>query len=277
MFRKYGFNRQLKESFTDLLDQLQTSQLPQYPNVNNLPQFPVPNMHYFLPINNSHPYRDATLQPVAVAPHQNMGSRLVDLVANTSKITTSERGIVERSFKRVKDMKLSGDMFPIAHQLTYASGVQPTPDLPVISIWLDVMCVLRRLGSPYLLRYGLAPGVTYADHGRDLLARLLKENVLCSTKQLTFNRPNPYALVSNAELINGSVRLCNLLDSRQTQLPMLTTEQLMGVTLGPFSVDNSHGYWTDYQEEDTLVGQLGNYQNPTNFHQQASQVIIRAF
>ena len=232
-------------------------------------------MHWILPINNAHPYKDHNLQPVAIAPHANMGSRLVDVVSNTSKIVTSERGIVERSFVRVKHMKLSGNLFPIAHQLTYASGVQPTPDLPVIHVWLDVMCVLRRLSTPYHLKYGLAPGVTYRDHGRDLLFRLLKENVLCSTKGLVFNRPNPFALLTNAELLSGSVTMVNLLDTNATELPRLSPEELMGITLGPFAVDNSHGYLTGYQEEDTLVLQQANYQTPDNYHQQASQVKFR--
>ena len=36
-------------------------------------------MHWFLPINNSLPFLDRNLQPVGVAPHQNMGSRLAEL------------------------------------------------------------------------------------------------------------------------------------------------------------------------------------------------------
>ena len=229
-------------------------------------------MHWFLPVANAQPYRDHNLQPVAIAPHANLGGRLVDVVANTSKICTSERGIVESSFVRVWRMKLSGNQCPVAHQLTDASGVQPTPDLPVISIWLDVMCVLRRLYTPYTLRYGLAPGVSYSDHGRDLRNRLLKENVLCCTKGLIFNRPNLFALVTNREIQTGAVRMANLLRPNQTELPGLTPEQLMGITLGPHSVDSSHGYLTGYNEEDTLATQQGNYQDPDTYHQQASQV-----
>ena len=201
-----------------------------------------------------------------------LGSRLVDVISNTSKVCTSERRIVEQSIARSFDQKLSGVKFPISHQLMEASGTQPTPDIPVIGIWLDVMAVLRRLTRPYQLRYGLAPNVTYSDHGRDLLARLTKENVLCTTKGLTYNRQNLFSLVTNAELRSGSVRMCNLLDQRQTELPIMTEEELMGITLGPHAVDSAHGYLTDYHEEDVIVLQQGNYQNPTNYHQQASQV-----
>ena len=82
-FRKYGFNRQQRFSFEDTLGQLKGQH---------------PNLWWFLPTNNGLPYVDQTLQPVAIAPHANMGGRLVDVVANTSKVCTSERGIIERSF-----------------------------------------------------------------------------------------------------------------------------------------------------------------------------------
>lgn len=215
---------------------------------------------------------DQFLRPVGRVANQGLGSRLADVISNTSKVCTSERRIVEQSIARSFDQKLSGVKFPISHQLTEASGTQPTPDIPVIGIWLDVMAVLRRLTRPYQLRYGLAPNVTYSDHGRDLLARLTKENVLCTTKGLTYNRQNLFNLVSNAELRNGSVRMCNLLNQRQTELPIMSEEELMGITLGPHSVDSGQGYLTDYHEDDVIVLQQGNYQNPTNFHQQASQV-----
>ena len=78
--------------------------------------------------------------------------------------------------------------------------------------------------------------------------------------------------MTNGELQAGSVRMVNLLDQSRTELPILTEEELMGVTLGPLSVDLSHGYLTSYHEEDVLAQQQGNYQTPTNYHQQASQV-----
>ena len=56
------------------------------------------------------------------------------------------------------------------------------------------MAVFRRNRASYRLKYELAPGVTYSDHGRDLLYRLNKENQLCSTKGLVYNRPNIFAL-----------------------------------------------------------------------------------
>ena len=133
--------------------------------------------------------------------------------------------------------------------------------------------------KPYLLKYILAPGVTYSDHGRDTLLRLMKENVLCSTKDLIFQRPDLYRLVTDAEIRNGTVRLANLLDQTQTELPTLTREELTGITLGPLSVDSSQGYVTAYQEEDVLadIDRQGNYVNLQDYHHRASQVRLYYF
>ena len=69
--RKYGFQRQQRNSFEDILGQLKGQH---------------PNLHRFLPSMNTLPFLDRHLQPVAVAPHQNMGTRQVDVVSNTSKV-----------------------------------------------------------------------------------------------------------------------------------------------------------------------------------------------
>ena len=234
-------------------------------------------MHWFLPINNSLPYLNEFLQPVGIAPHHNLGKRLVDVVANGSRVCTSERHIIEQSFARVYNQALSGNQKPVPHQLMLASHVQPTPDLPSIGIYLDVMAVLRRFSKPYTLKYPLVPGVSYADHGRDLRFRLTKENVLCSTKGLGFLRRDIFAAVTPRELNTGAVRLANLLDQTQTELPTMTEAGLMGMTLGPYSVNLSHSYVTAIHEEDVRILQnLGHYQSPAQYHQDASQVCCQA-
>ena len=107
---------------------------------------------------------------------------------------------------------------------------------------------------------------------RDLLARLTKENVLCTTKGLQFDRPDIFALVTNRELAERRVRMVNIMDIQQTELPALTQEVLGGITLGPLSKDVTGGYLTSYHEQDVQVLQHGNYVDPDTYHQQASQV-----
>ena len=71
-----------------------------------------------------------------------------------------------------------------------------------------------------------------------------------------------------AELRNVTVTRINLLSQRQTELPTLSIEKLMGIMLGPLSVDASTGYTTALQEKKNVKnGQLGDYVNPAKFHQ----------
>ena len=230
------------------------------------------NMSFVLPSNNSEPYLDQTLTPVGVAESFGLTNRQIDVVANTSKVCLSERNIVERSFARVHNAKMSGNMYPLSHQLTEPSGTLPTPDLPKIHIWLDVQAAFRRRDKPFELKYGLAPGVTYSDHGRDLLSRLTKENALCCTKGLGFNRPDLFARVTQREIRDGTVRIANLLNAVQTELPALTEEEIMGITLGPLKADVTGGYLTSMNEDSVIAAEQDNYQNPANFHQLAQQV-----
>ena len=135
--------------------------------------------HYFLPTRNHSPVLDSHLHQVGVLPNPGgLRKRLLDRVANTAKVCTSERHIIEQSFARVYNFKMSGNTYPVPHQLLEPCGVPPCPNLPKIELWLEVMAAFRRSMTPYNLKYPLVPGVSYGDHGKDLVLRLEKENVL---------------------------------------------------------------------------------------------------
>ena len=108
-------------------------------------------------------------------------------------------------------------------------------------------------------------------YDRDLLTRLPKQNMLCTTKNLVYNRPL-FTNVRARELRAGTVRMVNLLNPAETGLPFLTLEELGGITLGPLSKDVLAGYLTSFHEQDVQALQHGNYVDPANYHQQASQV-----
>ena len=114
----------------------------------------------------------------------------IDLVANTARVTTNFRQIVENLNARLFQMKLGGVHHEIPQQYLLPSGSEPTPEQTVIFVWLCVIdCVYRRmyvyldnLGDyfikcnfsmkPFLTTYDLPPNMTYADVGRLLLLRL---------------------------------------------------------------------------------------------------------
>ena len=69
----------------------------------------------------------------------------IDLAANTARVTTSHRQIVEQLNVRLYQLKLAGVHHEIPHQYLEPSGSNPTPQQPVIFVWLCVIdCVYRR-------------------------------------------------------------------------------------------------------------------------------------
>ena len=113
----------------------------------------------------------------------------IDLVANTARVTTNFRQIVELLNSRLFQLKLGGVHHEIPQQYLLPSGSQPTQELTVIYVWLCVIdCVYRRKSvclhnlmddfikiyfsmKPFLTTYALPPNMTYADVGRLLLLR----------------------------------------------------------------------------------------------------------
>ena len=92
--------------------------------------------------------------------------------------------------------------------------------------------------------------------------------MLCTTKNLIFNR-NIFSQATAQEIQTGSVRLVNLLDPQQTQLPHLTIEELNGIQLGPYQVNLSEGYMTDIAEK---TASRMDYQGLDNYYQNSSQI-----
>ena len=69
----------------------------------------------------------------------------IDVAANTASATTTFRQIVEQLNVRLYQLKLGGVHHDIPHQYLLPSGSAPTPQLPIIYIWLCVIdCVYRR-------------------------------------------------------------------------------------------------------------------------------------
>ena len=114
----------------------------------------------------------------------------IDVAANTARLTTTHRQIVEQLNVRLYQLKLAGVHHEIPHQYLQPSGAEPTRHLPSIYVWLCVIdCVYRRksvhlsypLGSflnydifsmrPFRLNYDLPPNLNFADVGRLLLLR----------------------------------------------------------------------------------------------------------
>ena len=118
----------------------------------------------------------------------------------------------------------------------------------------------------YLHSYPLPPGISHADAGRILLQRyrenqnicfvasiyilrLPMENALCTTKTVIWIRRHLFSVPTAAELQRGrgGLRLVNLMDQQQTNLPTFDLAHLNCVAGGPYQVKLANGYITSVQ------------------------------
>ena len=69
---------------------------------------------------------------------------------------------------QLANMKYSGagNGPSLPHQLTEESNVEPTPNVPQITIWHCFMDMLRRQKADYIPNYPLPPNISYHDCGR---------------------------------------------------------------------------------------------------------------
>ena len=95
-----------------------------------------------------------------------------DRQANTSRICTKHRHLIENLNAKLLGLKMSGLHSTIPHQLLRASGTFPTPHMSRMHIWHAVMwAIFRRYMQPMISSYAIPPGMTYSDVGRLTLQR----------------------------------------------------------------------------------------------------------
>ena len=260
-FRQYGLAG--RESMEDILTRLQLAQGAQ------------PCFDWIMPTGNQQDFLDRNLMPAGQTNLVLGGGRMVDRVANTSRVCTAIRMPIEQLFSRYSHFYLSGVKYPLPAAYLQRCGRGPTPDLPIIHEILSVIAlIIRETYKPFLLTYELPLNVTYAMHGADIRDRIEQENMLCFTKQHVWNRQDIWKKPTQAELNRGNfgLRRANLMDPTTTDLPLLTYAQVMEITGGPHTVDEARSYLTSIEENLVLAeqGAGGLYIDPATYHQAAA-------
>ena len=77
-------------------------------------------------------------------------------------------------------------------------------------------------------------GYTYAEHGADLVHRLIMENCLSHFSGVTWSRPDIYKRPTQAELRRGRVQVVNALNPAETGFFNMNLIELTSMTLGSF-------------------------------------------
>ena len=112
-------------------------------------------------------------------------------------------------------------------------GIPGFEDQPDIYVWLQVCDVVVRLCSrPFRLSYQTTD--TYAQHGQDLLHRLVMENCLSHFSGITWSRVDIFKKPTQAELRRGLVRRVDALNPAETGFFNINLVDITSMTLGSF-------------------------------------------
>ena len=107
-------------------------------------------------------------------------------------------------------------------------------------IWL-VVCdvVIRRCSSPFLLSY--PSNDSYAQHGQDLIHRLVMENCLSHFNGVSWSRAI-FKKPTAAEIARGHVTAVNILNPNQTGFFDINMIDISSMTLGSFQPGQGNNF-----------------------------------
>ena len=230
-FVKYGFDRTVRRSFIDILDQIR----------NHSPRF-----KFFLPCRSGDQYCDrnfnavASYQPIPPSPRHRART------ANTSAVTcTKARWHFECTFAREWAFQITGTRKEVPQQYMMPSTINGFESQPNLNVWLLVVDVIsRNYSTPFHLSYPVSQYDDYYNHGTDLRNRLEMENCLSDFSNIAYRRDIFKKPLLREIQPRGIVALLDIFTANQTEFPQFTERDLASVTLGSFQNQQTHSYIT---------------------------------
>ena len=256
-FRKWGFDRRQRRSFTDVLDQIKQ-------NSNG-------RFHYFLPCLPDEAYLDQNFNPVARYQVRGPGSRHRARTANTSAVTnTKSRWPVEGLFGKEQNLQIMAVRYEFPQQYFSPCNIPGFENQPMIFIWLSVCdIIIRNYTAPFTQSYPTVD--TYFQHWLDLRARITMENPLSDFSGILWSR-NIFQRPTVQEVRNGTIQTVNLMDPNATGLVAVTRAELSSMTLGSFQPKMAVSYVTKLRKKEVDQLPFVNIQTTDNLLTQLPNV-----
>lgn len=224
-FRKFGFDRAIRRSFTDYEDDLEV-------RTNG-------GFRYFTPCFPSDPFRDQNFNPVGQygAGQLPGGSRHRSRTANTSTAgCTKTRWAVEVLFSRERHLSLLGAKAEVPNQYLEPCGIPNYGSLSHLMVWLLIGDSINyHYGTPYNYKYPTVD--TYLDHGNDIRQRIELETPLSSLSGIVWSRDDIFSRPMGMRPVtrhNQPILRVDLFDPQQTGMPPISLAEFSSVTLGSY-------------------------------------------
>lgn len=228
-FKKWGFDRTVRRSFTDYLD--------------NLEQTSNGRFRYFLPRQQADQFLDRNFNPAGIYQALPPGNRHRARTANSSAASnTKSRWHVESMFGREHCLQILGSRYEMPQQYFAPCQIPGHENQPAIFVWLCVGDVLiRNYTAGFQHTYPTVD--TYFQHGLDLRNRVEMENPLSEFSGITWSR-DIFRRPTQIELRQGNVRHVDLMNSNQTGVVGINFNELTSLTLGSFQPKLANSYIT---------------------------------
>jgi len=151
-------------------------------------------VRFLVPLDLKDAWYDATGQqhPAPIRPpNVDEANLLWEVQANSTRThVTAHRWVAEANFSRDWANKMTGGREEIPQQLLDSYGKPPTPQVPRIFVVNSVhQQIVHDFATPMSESYELPNGVTYADIGRLLVARIEMINWLDPRR---YGQPSPF-------------------------------------------------------------------------------------
>lgn len=224
-FRKFGFDRANRRSFTDYEDDLEV-------RTNG-------GFRYFTPCFPSDPFRDQNFNPVGQYGVGQLagGTRHRSRTANTSAACcTKTRWAVEVLFSRERHLSMLGAKAEVPSHYLNPCGIPNFDSQSSLLVWLLIGDSINfHYGTPYTYKYPTVD--TYLDHGNDIRQRIELETPLSSMSGIQWSREDIFSRPMGLHPVtsqNQPIVRVDLFDPQQTGMPPITLAEFSSVTLGSY-------------------------------------------
>ena len=201
---------------------------------------------YFIPCFPTDNYRDLNFNIAGQYLNIAGGNRHRARTANTSSTCcTKTRWPVEALFGKESNLNILGSNTKVPQQYLSSCGIPGFESQSVLAIWLHIGdSLLYHHGTP--MRHNYPTVDTYLDHGNDIRNRIGMENPLSEFSGIQWSRNNIFQRLTQREQTRqgGQIQHVFLLNTQQTGMTAITTQELSSITLGSFQSRMVRSYGT---------------------------------
>ena len=211
-----------------------------------------PNSHYFSIIDKGDKVLDENLQYVENEVPDTERPQFTARESNTLRVTTKERGIIERTNASVKQYRILDSRIIDSHFFDPIYADDNMKSLPKFELLANnAFCLHNRNHPGYERCYPCPQGYTEAEFGENFRNRITLLNPFDPTEHINFLvELTPRHFPNNTR--PGHWTNVNVFQTYLHRFPQLALENVCIVTHGSYQIENTRQYITDMRSKEVI-------------------------